>query len=151
MFWMILIWIHILAAMFWIGGMLFFSLVLIPSLQGVPPPERADLMGRVGMRYRRAGWISLALLLVTGLLQLYRLNFAPPAADGWIWAKLTLVIVMVGLTLLHDLILGPKSIQISRATAAPHPLQRTVRWMARLNLAVGLFVVLAAVYIARGY
>lgn len=90
MFWMILIWIHILAAMFWIGGMLFFSLVLIPSLQGVPPPQRADLMGRIGMRYRRAGWISLALLLVTGLLQLYRLDLlrwrrTAGSGPNWRW------------------------------------------------------------------
>jgi uncharacterized membrane protein len=151
MFSMILIWIHILAAMFWIGGMLFFSLVLVPSLRGLPASQRADLMSQIGQRYRRAGWISLAVLLVTGLLRLYQLGFAPLATDGWIWTKLALVLVMIGLTLLHDLLLGPRSIQISRSTAAPHPLQQNVRWMARLNLVIGLFVVLAAVYVARGY
>lgn len=150
MFWMILIWVHILAAMFWIGGMLFFSLVLVPSLRGLPPPQRADLMSRIGQRYRRAGWISLAVLLATGLLRLYQLGFAPLAADGWIWTKLALVLVMIGLTLLHDLLLGPRSIQISRS-GTPHPLQQIVRWTARLNLVIGLFVVLAAVYVARGY
>lgn len=151
MFWMILIWVHILAAMFWIGGMLFFSLVLVPSLRGLPASLRADLMSQIGQRYRRAGWMSLAVLLVTGLIRLYQLGFVPLTADGWIWAKLALVLVMVGLTLLHDLILGPRSIQVSRSTEGPHPLQRTVRWIARLNLVIGLFVVLAAVYVARGY
>lgn len=151
MFSMLIVWIHILAAMFWIGGMLFFSLVLVPSLRGLPPEERTDLMIRIGRRYRRAGWISLAVLLVTGLIRLYHLGFAPLAAGNWLWAKLAMVIVMVLLTLLHDLILGPRSIEISRTSPAPHRLQRTVRWMARLNLAVGLLVVLAAVYVARGY
>lgn len=151
MIWMILIWVHILAAMFWIGGTLFFSLVLIPSLRGLPPPQRTDLMSRIGQRYRRTGWISLAVLLVTGLIRLHQLEFAPLAAGGWIWAKLALVLVMVGLTLLHDLLLGPRSIQISRSTTVPHPLQSIVRGIARLNLAIGLFVVLAAVYVARGY
>lgn len=151
MFSILIVWIHMLAAMFWIGGMLFFSLVLISSLRGLPPPQRTDLMSRIGQRYRRAGWISLAVLLVTGLLRLYRLGFVPLAADGWIWAKLALVLVIVGLTLLHDLILGPRSIQRSRSTERPHPLQRTVRWIARLNLVIGLFVVLAAIYLARGY
>lgn len=151
MFSMLIVWIHILAAMFWIGGMLFFSLVLIPSFRGLPPPERADLMSRIGQRYRRAGWVSLGVLLITGLIRLYHLGFAPLRAGEWIWAKLWLIVVMVMLTVLHDLILGPRSIRISRSATGPHPLQRTVRWMARLNLAVGLIIVLAAVYVARGY
>lgn len=69
----------------------------------------------------------------------------------WIWVKLALVLVMIGLTLLHDFILGPRSIQMSRSTEGPHPIRRTVRWIARLNLVIGLFVVLATVYVARGY
>ncbi len=151
MFAMLIIWIHILAAMFWIGGMLFFSLVLIPSMSGLSSPERNGFMSRIGAHYRRASWISLSILLITGLTRLYQLGFSPLTAGNWIWAKLALVLLMFMLTLLHDLVLGPKSIQISRSTTGPHPLQQTVRWMARLNLVVGLFVVLAAVYVARGY
>lgn len=51
--------------------------------------------------------------------------------EGWLGIKLGLIAVMVILTLLHDLILGPRSIQISRSQASPHPLQQAVRWMAR--------------------
>ena len=148
MFWMILIWIHITAAMFWVGGMLFFSMVLVPSLSRLPIGQRRELMSQIGQRFRKTGWISLGVLLVTGLLQLYRLGI-PAFMGGWLWAKLAMVVLMVSLTLLHDLVLGPRSIEISRANPAPHPLQQTVRWMARFNLIIGLFIVLASVYLSR--
>lgn len=148
MFWMVVIWIHVIAAMFWIGGMLFFAMVLVPSLSGLPTGQRRELMSRIGLRFRKTGWTALGVLLVTGLLQLYRLGM-PAFIGEWLWAKLAMVALMVSLTLLHDLVLGPRSIEMSRADPAPHPLQRTVRWMARFNLLVGLAIVLASVYLAR--
>ncbi|MFY9270908.1 MAG: DUF4149 domain-containing protein [Candidatus Manganitrophaceae bacterium] len=147
---MILIWIHILAAMFWIGGMLFFSMVLVPSLLGLPSEQRTELISRIGQRFRKAGWISLGILLVTGLLQVYHLGL-PVFMEGWLWAKLSMVILMVSLTLLHDFVLGPRAVEISRANPGPRSLRGTVRWLPRLNLVVGILVVLAAVYVARGY
>ncbi len=148
MFRMIVIWIHVAAAMFWIGGMLFFAIVLVPSLRGLPIGQRRELMSQIGLRFRKTGWIALSILLVTGLLQLYRLGI-PAFMGGWLWAKLAMVVLMVCLSILHDLVLGPRSIEISRANPAPHPLQRTVRWMARFNLVIGLFIVLASIYLAR--
>lgn len=151
MFSMLILWIHILAAMFWIGGMLFFSLILVPSLGALPRSDRTELMGRIGQRYRKAGWISLAILLATGLIRLYHLNWLPLTGGRWIWAKLALILLMLIMTLLHDLILGPRSIRISQLCGASHPLQTRVRWMARFNLLIGLLVVFAAIYVARGY
>lgn len=147
---MILIWIHLLAAMLWIGGMLFFAMVLVPSLRALPPPQKTELISQIGQRFRKIGWIALGILLVTGFLRLYHLGL-PVSMRGWLGAKLAMVILMVSLTLLHDLVLGPRSIEISRANPAPHPLRGAVRWIARLNLVVGILIVLAAVYVARGY
>jgi uncharacterized membrane protein len=149
MIWKLLIWIHLLAAMFWIGGMLFFAIVLVPSLRLLPPPQKAELIGRIGQRFRKTGWISLGILLVTGLSQLYHLG-SPVFAEGSLWVKLILIVLMVFFTLLHDFVLDPGSVEISRANPAS-PLRGTVRWLPRLNLAVGIFVVLAAVYLTRGY
>lgn len=150
MIWMILIWIHLLAAMFWIGGMLFFAIVLVPSLRAVPSPQKTEMISQIGHRFRKTGWISLGLLLVTGLSQLYHLG-SPVFAKGWLWAKLFLIVLMVSFTLLHDFVLGPRSIEINRANPGSHPLRGTARWLPRLNLAVGILVVLAAVYLAQGH
>jgi uncharacterized membrane protein len=150
MIWMILIWIHLLAAMFWIGGMLFFAMVLVPTLRALPPQQKAELINQIGPRFRKTGWISLGILLATGLFQLYRLG-SPVFAEGWLWVKLFLIVLMVSFTLLHDFVLGPRSIEISRTNPGSHPLRGPVRWLPRLNLAAGILVVLAAVYLARGH
>ncbi len=56
MFVLIVTWIHVIAAMLWVGGMLFFSLVLVPSLKpGLSEVLRSDLMSRVGLRFRVVG------------------------------------------------------------------------------------------------
>jgi putative copper resistance protein D len=150
MFWMMIVWIHILAAMFWVGGMIFFASVLIPSLKGVPAELRTALVSRIGKRYRTAGWTALGVLLVTGLLNLLHRGIPLQAYGPAFRAKLFLIAATLALTLLHDLVLGPKSIRVSRAAAAPHPLQKIVRLLARLNLVVGLLIILAAVYLVRG-
>ena len=52
--------LHILAAMMWVGSLLFMSLLLVPSLRAMKdPPLMARLIQTVGTRYRVAGWISL--------------------------------------------------------------------------------------------
>ena len=151
MFWMIIIWIHILAAMFWIGGMLFFVLVLVPILRDLSVGQKMDLMSRVGKRFRKAGWVSLAILLLTGFLNLYHRGIPPSEYGSALWIKLSLFVVMVSLTLLHDFALGPRSIQSGRSGAGRSSLQSMTRWVARFNLLIGLFIILAAVYMARGY
>ena len=145
-------WFHVIAAMFWIGGTLFFAIVLIPSLAGaLPDKQKVELISRIGLRFRFCGWLSLAVLALTGSIRLYQ-NGSPLSSYGAsLGFKLSLVVLVVLLTLAHDFILGPKSIALSRQRQGPHPLQKVVRWVARLNLVLGLLVVLAAVLLVHGY
>ncbi|MFQ5542846.1 MAG: DUF4149 domain-containing protein [Nitrospiria bacterium] len=142
----IVMWVHLIAAMFWIGGMLFFAIVLVPCLRsGLPENQRTELISRVGLRFRGCAWILIGMLLVTGLFRLYQ-NGIPLSQYGRpLSIKLSLVFILMTLSVLHDFVLGPKSIALSRTLSRPHPLQKTVRWIARINLLVGLMIVLAAV------
>lgn len=150
MAWMVITWVHITAAMFWIGGMLFFVLVFIPSLQeDLSNTQKTALISRVGKRFRKSGWIALGVLFGSGLLSLYHRGLSLSDYGRPLWIKLSLVFLMVSLSFLHDVVLGPKSIRISQTTTGPHRLQIIVRWMARFNLIVGLLVVLAAVYLVH--
>ncbi len=147
---MIIIWVHIIAAMFWIGGMLFFALVFIPSVKDVlSSTQKTALISRVGKRFRTGGWIALGVLFITGLLRLHFNGLSLSEYGRALWIKLFLVFLRVSLSFLHDVILGPRSIRISQTTTGPHRLQIIVRWMARFNLLVGLLVVLAAVYLVH--
>ena len=47
--------VHVLAALFWLGGMLFLGLVGAPVLRAVEPPAlRQRLFHDLGMRFRGA-------------------------------------------------------------------------------------------------
>lgn len=65
-------WIHVLSAITWVGGMLFIALVLVPTARALGDDRlRTRLMQESGYRFRTIGWIALALLAVTGLLNLW--------------------------------------------------------------------------------
>ncbi len=152
MFRTIVMWFHVITAMFWIGGMLFFSLVLIPALKGSQnQSDKTVLISRVGKRFRIYGWASLGILIFTGLLRLYQNGIPLLSYGNTLKVKLVLVFLMVFLTLLHDFFLGPKSIAMSRAGLTANGFQSAVRWTARLNLFIGVSIVLAAVILVHGF
>ncbi|MBN4054229.1 DUF4149 domain-containing protein [Nitrospira defluvii] len=148
----ILSWLHLVVAMFWIGGTLFFVWVVIPSLrEGLSDSQRTELISRIGKRFRIFGWVSLGVLLVSGTLLIYESSIGVGDFRLSLWIKLSLFFVVVLLTVVHDFILGPKSIQMSREISGPHPLKKWVAWTARLNLLFGLLVVLAAVILSNRF
>jgi uncharacterized membrane protein len=62
----LLIALHILAAVVWVGGMFLAYMVLRPSAGPLPPEERLGLWRRVFARFFPWVWLSIVLLLATG-------------------------------------------------------------------------------------
>jgi uncharacterized membrane protein len=62
----LLIALHILAAVVWVGGMFFAYIVLRPSAGPFAPEERLGLWRRVFARFFPWVWLSIVLLLATG-------------------------------------------------------------------------------------
>ncbi|HEU4629922.1 MAG TPA: hypothetical protein VFS08_09245, partial [Gemmatimonadaceae bacterium] len=55
---------HVLAALFWRGGMFFLGVVGAPALRAVEPPAlRQRLFQQLGVRFRTAGWAAIAVLV----------------------------------------------------------------------------------------
>jgi uncharacterized membrane protein len=61
--------LHLVATVAWIGGMLFMKLVLMPGMEAIDPPQRGRLMGAVAKRFTIVAWSSTAVLLATGFLK----------------------------------------------------------------------------------
>ncbi|MBX3330137.1 MAG: CopD family protein [Nitrospira sp.] len=153
-----LVFLHLLAAVTWIGGMIFLSLVLAPLVRGrKAAPEFMALFRSSALRFRPIVWVAVAVLLATGpmLLSLRGIHVTSPASwPGIVIAKLALVVLLLFLTLIHDLVLGP---QVSRVSAIPDsqrtPSERivfkTARWIPRLSLLIALGVLVAAAMLAR--
>ncbi len=153
-----LVVLHILAAVSWIGGMIFLSLVLAPLVRGrKAAPEFMALFRSAALGFRPVVWMAIAVLLTTGpmLLAHRGINVANPGSwSGIVTVKLTLVALLLFLTLLHDLVFGP---QVSRVSAIPESQRtpseqvafRTARWLPRFSLLIALAVMVAAAMLAR--
>ncbi len=64
---------HILAAMFWVGGMAFAYLILRPAVGPLEPPARLALWRRVFSRFLPWVGLSVVALLVSGFWLLFDL------------------------------------------------------------------------------
>ncbi len=64
--------LHLLAAVVWVGGMIFAHTCLRPSaVQVLEPPLRLELWVQVFRRFFVLVWISIALILITGYWMLF--------------------------------------------------------------------------------
>lgn len=63
------LWLHVLGAVIWIGGVAFVVSVLRPALQrALDPPERRGVLKHVASRMQRIINLVIALQVITGLL-----------------------------------------------------------------------------------
>ncbi|MBK8275191.1 MAG: CopD family protein [Nitrospira sp.] len=153
-----LVILHILAAVSWVGGMIFLSLVLAPLVRSRKAvPEFMALFRSAALRFRPIVWVAMAILVMTGPMLLSFRGVAVTSPSSWsgiVMVKLTLVALLLFLTLLHDLVLGP---QVSRVSAIPESQRsageqlvfKTARWLPRLSLLIALAVLVVAAMLAR--
>jgi putative copper resistance protein D len=153
--------IHVLAAMFWLGGMFFLAIVGAPALRGLDPDLRRRLFKEIGERFRSTSWVVIGILLVTGVSNLHFRGLLRPALTGgsafWLgptgimllW-KLALVGAMLAIASLHDFWLGPRAGTLRPGSREHDQLRRTVVWLGRANALVGVLLVYVATRIVRG-
>lgn len=154
--------LHLLAAMVWLGGMFFLALVGAPVLRKLDSLElRARLFRDLGEGARRVGWISIAVLLVTGVINLHYRGvlsieilregafWQAPFGHALFW-KLAAVAVMISASGIHDFVLGPMAGRLPQGSDARERARRWSALLARLNAAVGVVLVYWAVRLARG-
>lgn len=154
--------VHVLAALLWLGGMFFLAAVGAPVLRTVEPAElRAQLFRRLGERFRAVGWIAIAILLVTGTLNLHfrgvlREDVMASAAfwstpyGWWLGWKLAGVGAMLVVQVVHDFLLGPAASRLAPGTPEMLVMRRRAALLARVSALLGVIVVVAAVRLARG-
>lgn len=163
-FYLFSVWLHILAAIVWIGGMVFLGAVLVPVLrQDEFKHIRTPMLYATALRFRWAGWATLAVLVVTGFLNVWLRGYGWSAwltasfwqspwgtTLGWKLAFVTVVLVM---SAVHDFVLGPRTMRVLEANPdAPEAerMRRWASWMGRLTLLLSLVILALAVALVRG-
>lgn len=152
-------WLHMAATVVWIGGLFFQAAILHPALDGSTSEQHVlRLLRAVRRRFQPLSWLSLAVLVGTGLMQMS----ASPNYEGllglgnrWaaaIFVKHLAILLMVGAAAVQTWVLHPR---LERSLlAGPQQQgdeQATVRLDARLtavNVVLALLV-LALTAVAR--
>lgn len=156
------VFLHILIAMFWIGGMLFTVAILVPATRRELARHRAKLFTVLGTRFSRLTWILFPLLILTGVLalsgrgyplaELFSVDFWLTPYGSTLMYKLILFAGVLIISGIHDFWLGPKASQLmDRDPEGPYTqkIRKASSWAGRLNLVLGVIIVFFAVSLVR--
>ena len=144
----VLAWIHVLAAVVWLGGMVFLSVVLVPVFRrGTFGADRRILFQT----------LMIGILVLSGPLLISSRTGTLEEPEAWrsvLHLKLWIVAGLVLLTAVHDIWLGPLVGRLRREasetpSAADLLLIRLSAVVARLGLLLGVIVLFLAVALAR--
>jgi putative copper export protein len=141
-------WLHLMAAILWVGGTFTMSLAVQPILRKfLKDSTRFEIYREIGARFKIIMWGCWTTLLLTGLYKLWEIRETPAiflGAWGRIFAiKMVLVALMVILTLLHTYVWGPQMLNLK------DPAQiRTVASKMKIWGTVNLFVLTGIIFCA---
>ncbi|MFN8061069.1 MAG: CopD family protein [Vicinamibacterales bacterium] len=157
------VWLHIIAASTWIGGMLFFVLVAVPAMRSKRGVYDARFLLDAGTRFRTVAWACFAVLLATGLygLHLREVTLGSVFDPEWrrtlfatvLLAKLAMVVVVFVLSAVHDFAIGPRAAALLDErpdSADAQRLRRQASLIGRANVLLALAIVAAAIVLVRG-
>jgi uncharacterized membrane protein len=96
-FWQAVLYLHLLAMAFFVGGQLVFGIAVVPILRDDPDPERTR-MRAVARRFGYGSLVALAVLFVTGWAMASHEDLWDDSTLQW---KLALVGAVIGLTIVH--------------------------------------------------
>jgi copper resistance protein D len=142
----LILWLHLLAAITWIGGLVFQVLVVFPTLaRATPTGERLHFALSLEARFRVILWPAVGLVLFTGLVNLMNVWYATvvtagsisPTFVGLLSVKLGIVIGMIALQAVQQLLIYPRRVAaLSGVSANVQDMPLPFRQWQRLALLV---------------
>jgi uncharacterized membrane protein len=143
---MLLLAIHLLSAVFWVGGMAFAYTVLRPAAGALDPPVRLPLWRRVFARFLPWVGVSIVALLVSGFAMIFLIFDKPSNAPLYVNIMATTGIVMM-LLFLH-LIFAPW--RRFRDAVDQGALPEAARRLNQIRIVVGINLLLGVLTIVVG-
>lgn len=145
------LWLHLLAAVVWLGGLLFQSHVLFPQLRKGGGVELAAATIR---RFRPVAWSAVVLLVLSGFYNLTRLPslglLLQSGAGALLALKLVLVLIAVLLAAHRDFRQGSRLARALESGEDPALLLRSVAWLDRVVLLLGVIAIYLGLAVSRG-
>lgn len=135
--------IHLLSAVFWIGGMGFAYLVLRPSLAVLEPPQRIALHTQVFRRFFLIIWHAMPLMLLTGFGMLFGYYGGMSDVDRSIHIMMLLGLIMAAVFV--AIFFGPyRRFRGSDDRAVKVAALDSIRKLIAVNLVLGVVTIVVA-------
>ena len=159
------LWIHVIAAVTWVGGNLILAMVIVPHFrQSLPPVERIKLLMQIGKRFEPVVWGCIGVLFFTGIVNIFfsvDITSPSPISDAFmrtLLIKIGLFFVLIILTVLHSMIFAPRlaaaieDLDPTLEEVPPEikPLRSQMSVVSSLMGVVSLLILLAAVALRMG-
>lgn len=159
------LWLHVIAAVTWVGGNLILAMVIVPHFrQSLPPVERIKLLTQIGKRFEPVVWGCIGVLFFTGLINIFTAIdiTSPTALSGafmrTLLIKIVLFFVLVLLTALHSMIFAPRLAAavedldptLEELPPEVKPLRTQMSIVSSLMGVISLLILLAAVALRMG-
>ncbi len=142
-------WIHILAVVTWVGGGIFFDMVLQPNLEALGSQQASQLNQAVAKKFSVFAWTATIIIAVTGLIMLYvfgllNLEFFLETYPGQILAGKIIIFLI---TFIDGLALAGLSMQMTKSSDRGFILksQRRIKFLSRTNIVLGVLIIFLAV------
>jgi len=158
------VYIHILAAIFWIGGMLFTIFVLVPvSRDKMLVRKRGAFFKVIGEKFSKISWLLFFILFVTGITNLlgrgipFETLFDTRFWSGGFGSALLVKLYLFGSVLIisgiHDFYAGPKAAELmdkDESSPGTKKFRLFTSWLGRVNFILGLLILYYAIRLTRG-
>ena len=139
--------LHLAAAIAWLGGVSFMLFALRPAAVQLAPPQRLPLITDVLQRFFRLVWTAIAVLLITGLWMLLSVGMKN-APTGW---HLMFGIGLLMFALFGHLYFGPYRRLKLAVVAADWPeggrRVAQIATLATVNLVLGAIATAAVIFL----
>jgi uncharacterized membrane protein len=146
---LLVVWLHVLAAMVWIGGLLYLTHVLLPAARR----GGAVLFLDAARRARGATWTAITLVVLTGFYNVTQLGPAErvmqSGAGLMVAGKFILVIAAITITSQRDFAQIARLGRALDAAQDPAPVLRRIALMDRSVLLLALVIVYLGLAISR--
>jgi protoporphyrinogen IX oxidase len=133
----ILLWLHLIALA--LGGVAAFGIPVVGSMMPTATPETRPTLVKIAERLSTIGRAGLGTLIVTGPLLVWLKAGGTAGFTGWFWAKMVLVVVLLGLVIFAG-------INAKRAQGGDMAAAKRAPQVGMASMATLILIVLTAVF-----
>ncbi|WP_040507138.1 hypothetical protein [Leptospira wolbachii] len=160
LFYFLLLIFHIFSAMIWVGGMIFYVIVVIPVIRN---PELKDqklrLLQLTALQFRNISYFVFLVFVISGIGLLYNKGYFESNGAllttniGYMFlAKIGLFTILFLSSLYHDFVTGPKTfIYLESDPIQYERYRKTSAFFGRFNLLVSVSIALLGILASRGF